>query len=792
MARQPHPQNQHDMSHGSDEPGELEREQQYLDRLYARVDELREEVAADLDRALTQRGASSRDLVEREARVDRLTERATALDHAESGLCFGRLDLDDGQVRYIGRTGLRSPAPQRRPMLLDWRAPGARPFYVATPADNHGVMRRRHLRTQRRRVTGVEDELLDLESAEITTLQGEGALMAALAERRTGRMRDIAMTLQAEQDEIVRANGEGVLVVQGGPGTGKTAVALHRAAYLLYARPEIGRQGVLVVGPSPTFLDYIEQVLPSLGETQVVLQTPDRLYPSVVPGLREADEVMRLKGEAVMAELLTRAVADRQRIVDIEFSFDGDRFTLPRQALWSAAQQAHRVSPAHNVARRTFRAQVLRALAMEVVGAGVRLLQEVEQGFEEELARFDTSRNLDEVPAAVEVAGTEVDGVAAAEEVAYIERELMADPDVAQAMEDLWPKLTPERLLEDLFAEPERLDRVAGGLLDADERRLLARDRGTGWSVADVPLLDEAAELLGVDEAEDRARAAVVARERARFARQVLHANDLLTEEMDEEALEAADLLSGEALAERNVAGDHRSFAERAAADRTWTYGHVVVDEAQELSAMAWRALFRRCPAGSMTVVGDVHQGSGPTAAATWELALQPHTPARVRLRELTVGFRTPSEVMEAAAPVLRALDPDASVPTSVRSTGEAPVRIGTPATELDRAVADRVERLRGRGAVAVVAAAPRAAALREQLTGQAGGTDLQADVVVLSPREAKGLEFDAVVVVEPGEILDSPRGLGELYVAMTRTTGTLTVVHSAEVPEVLTHLSPA
>ncbi|WP_418605794.1 HelD family protein [Georgenia sp. SUBG003] len=292
---------------------ELEREQAYVDGLYARVDELRAQVAEELSEALRERGVSARDLVEREARVDRLTERAVALDHAENGLCFGRLDLDDGQARHIGRTGLRGPAPDRTPLLLDWRAPGARPFYVATPADNHGVVRRRHLRTDGRRVEALEDELLDLDVAPGSVqLQGEGALMAALTEHRTGRMRDIVTTLQAEQDEVVRAGTDGVLVVQGGPGTGKTAVALHRAAYLLYAQPSVARRGVLVVGPTPTFLDYIEQVLPSLGETQVVLTTPETLVPGVAPVRREEPAVERLKGDIVMAEVLARAVRARQ------------------------------------------------------------------------------------------------------------------------------------------------------------------------------------------------------------------------------------------------------------------------------------------------------------------------------------------------------------------------------------------------------------------------------------------------------------------------------------------------
>ncbi|GAA4422342.1 AAA family ATPase [Georgenia halophila] len=781
---------------------EIEREQHYVDRLYARVDELRTEVQESLDQALLARGSSERDLLEREASVDRLTERATALDRAEQGLCFGRLDLEDGHVRYVGRTGLRAPAPERTPLLLDWRAPGARAFYVATPANNHGVVRRRHLRTERRRVTGVEDELLDLDAFGAdgstldagTELQGEGALMAALAERRTGRMRDIVTTLQAEQDDVVRATSAGVLVVQGGPGTGKTAVALHRAAYLLYARPEVARQGVLVVGPSTTFLDYIEQVLPSLGETQVVLTTTDGLFPGVTPTVTEPAEVVRLKGEAAMAEVLVRAVRDRERAVDVEVRFDGEVHRLPAKTVRAAADEASRAARTHNVARRTFRELVLRALAMEVVGAGYRLLQDVEEGFENELARFDTSlsRSPDEIPARVEVAGTEVDGVTGVHELPHVERELLADPYVTSALEDIWPLLTPQQLLEDLFGDPDRLASASRGLLDGDERALLHREPGSGWSAADVPLLDEAAELLGVDETESRQQRAAHRREAARFARQVLRSNDLLAEEADGDAVDPAALLTEEDLAGRHAARDHRSFAEKAAADRTWTYGHVVVDEAQELSAMTWRALFRRCPAGSMTVVGDVHQGSGPSAATSWELALAPHTSARIRQQELTVGYRTPEEVMAAATPVLAALDPGASVPTSVRSTGLAPRRVTAAPDDLAGAVAATVARDRpAGGSTAVVAPAALVPVLRDAVADAPTGTDLLADVVVLSPAEAKGLEFDAVVVAEPAGIIAEPRGLGQLYVAMTRTTGTLTVVHTGEIPDVLAHLEP-
>ncbi|WP_248255744.1 UvrD-helicase domain-containing protein [Georgenia sp. EYE_87] len=776
---------------------ELEHEQEHLDRLYARVDELRAEVAAELTAALRERGASARDLVDREARVDRLTERAVALDHAENGLCFGRLDLTDGQVRYVGRTGLRGPAPERTPLLLDWRAPGARPFYVATPADNHGVLRRRHLRTAGRRVEALEDELLDLDAARGTVrLQGEGALMAALAEHRTGRMKDIVTTLQVEQDEIVRASADGVLVVQGGPGTGKTAVALHRAAYLLYAQPSIGPRGVLVVGPTPTFLDYIEQVLPSLGETQVVLTTPEALVPGVVATRREDPAVERLKGDAVMADVLARAVRARQGSDrDVVVTFEGDEYDLPAHLLQAAADRARRSGRAHNEARRHFRAEVLTALALEVIGAGYRLLQDVEEGLEDELAAVDAAlaRNPDAVLSRVDAAGSEIDGLAAAHELPLVERDLLADPRVAAVLEGLWPQLTPEGLLWDLYTDPGLLASAAGGLLTGDERALLRRDVGKAWCVADVPLLDEAAELLGVDDSAARAREEARRRENARFARQVLRANDLLVEEGDGDAVSAAALLSDDELARRHAETDRRSFAERAAEDRTWVYGHVIVDEAQELSAMTWRALFRRCPSGSMTVVGDVHQASGPTAVEHWEAALAPHTSARVRRAELTVSYRTPREIMDAAVPVLRALDPAARAPLCARSTGAVPTRVVASAGGLADAVAAVVQRARrGGDRAGVIAPADRVAELAAALGTRPGAVDLRADVVVLSPAEAKGLEFDAVVVAEPAGILAAERGLNDLYVALTRPTSALTVVHTGSPPEVLAHLPAA
>ena len=459
---------------------------------------------------------------ERDDAAAELDDRLDRLEAAEPDLCFGRLDGVDGRVRYIGRVGLRTP--EREPLLLDWRAPAARPFYAATPDRPLGLLRRRHLRTRARAVTGVDDEPLGRGGG--GELQGGRALRDALAAQRTGRLREVPATLQREQDQVVRADAGGVLVVQGGPGTGTTTAALHRAAHLLYTDPAIGRRGVLVVGPSTAFLDYVGQVMPSLGEARVVLATLGTLYPGVVADREASAAERRVKGDLRMVDVVARAVRDRQGTDDdVTITYDGDTYVLGAAAIAAAVAEARRTGLPHNLARRVFRREILAELSWLVVDAGRRLLEDVERGLDEELAHLDVllADRPDEAPPAIEHQGSDVDGLLGAHEREHLERELLADPAVAPAVEDLWPLLTPERLLTELFADPRRLERAG---VPAADRAALAPPAG-GWSPADVPLLDEAAELLGTDlpaaGPEERLR-----RERVRFARQVLAQADLL------------------------------------------------------------------------------------------------------------------------------------------------------------------------------------------------------------------------------------------------------------------------
>ncbi|UNX55964.1 AAA family ATPase [Georgenia sp. TF02-10] len=735
-------------------------EQGYVDVVYARLDELREAYRARLAEVRrTGPSGSPQNRSERDAFAAHYADAVARLDHVENRLVFGRLDLRGAsEPRYVGRIGLSDAA--RDQLLVDWRAPSARPFYQATAAHPGDVVRRRHLLTRARTVLGVEDELLDadhLDEATASGLTGEGALFAAMSAAREGRMSDIVATIQGEQDAVIRSDLAGILVVQGGPGTGKTAVALHRAAYLLYAhRERLERSGVLLVGPSRVFLSYIEQVLPSLGETDVVATTMADLLPGTTATGTEAPEVAAVKGRVELADVLARAVRGLQRVPAEarELDVEGTTIHLRPEDVRAAMTRARRTGQPHNQARETFARAVLDVLVREYAAA----------------------RGVDDP-----------------EERPYLYEDVRSARDVRVAVNLCWMPTTAHGLLERLYARPDLLARYAPRLPAAD-RALLHREPGAPWTVADVPLLDELAELLGPHEQAESARARAAQRQQAaeevRYAQEAIAAQGL-----------GGGLVDAQMLAERFAAtGPVLSTAERAAADRTWTYGHVVVDEAQELSPMAWRALLRRCPSRSMTVVGDLAQRSGRVPARSWAGVLGDAGREHVREAVLTISYRTPATVMAAATAVLAAAGSPPAYP--VRSARDLPDALATtratPATlpaVTAAVVADELARLdqtdgAGLGRAAVVVPAGAAAgvaadlaadpALRAALAG-ADDDPLGARLVVLDAVGVKGLEFDTVVLLEPAEILSG--GPGDLYVAMTRPTRRLHVVHAAPLP---------
>ncbi|MFC3738006.1 HelD family protein [Paractinoplanes deccanensis] len=767
------------MALSSSASDDLRSEQAYLTTLYDRLDGLRAQADDRLRRIVLESGGTPQGRTQREAQRAHYTEQLAQMNAVENGLCFGRLDFADGAPLYIGRLGLSAEQHDRDPLLIDWRAPASRPFYLATAVSPDGVTRRRHLRTKGRVLTGIDDEVLDLTAGAAAggreDVTGEAALLAALTANRTGRMRDIVETIQSEQDEVIRAGLSGVMVVQGGPGTGKTAVALHRAAYLLYTyRQQLTKQGVLILGPNPTFLRYISQVLPSLAETGVLLATLGDMFPGVRARAVEPSAAAAVKGRLAMLDVLAAAVADRQTVPHdfAEVDHDGYPLRIERSVLEDARAAARRSGRPHNVARAMFVTEAIHALSLQIA----------------------------------ERIGTDPlggDNLLSEADLAETRRELREDVDVQRALFEFWPVLTPRQVLRDLLCDADRLESAAAGLTAA-ERALLLRDRDAGWTPADVPLLDELAELLGVDDTLRAREAARQRREAVDYAEGVLEilagSRSLDFEDQEEEILSALDVVEAGAFVERHEVLDTRTAAERAAADRTWVFGHVIVDEAQELSPMAWRLLMRRCPSRSMTVVGDVAQTSELAGTTTWEQVFEPYVGQRWNLVELTVNYRTPAEVMAVAADVLAAVDPALEPPRSVRSAGVAPWALRVPPVALPAEViaAVRVEAAEaGEGRVGVLVPEAREADLGRALLGAVPGAavgeqpDLLNQVVLMTVRQAKGLEFDSVIVVEPDEIIaESPRGLSDLYVAVTRATRRLGVLHTADLPKVLHSLA--
>ncbi|WP_439948628.1 HelD family protein [Streptomyces sp. BBFR109] len=737
--------------------GELRREQEFVDGLYARVDALRGDAESSVTDALAQGDKPMQARLERDILVAERSGLLAALNAVDGSLCFGRIDLTDGTCHHIGRIGLRADDAERTPVLIDWRADVARPFYLATGHTPMGLRRRRHISSEGRRVTALHDEILDLGDATRTGHEdptGDAVLLAALNSARTGRMGDIVRTIQADQDRIIRAPHRGVLVVEGGPGTGKTAVALHRAAYLLYEHRELlARRAVLIVGPNPAFLGYIGEVLPSLGETGVLLATVGELFPGVKATAADTPEAAAVKGRADMADVLAAVVRDRQALPDPVIAIEHDREVLMLDdGLVNVARERTRAAKLpHNAAREHFEGHILNTLTdmvAERIGTDP----------------YDGSNLLDP------------------SDITQIRDELAENPEVWSAIDQLWPRITPQRLVADFLAEPD------GYVSDADAAAI-RRPVTRAWTVADVPLLDEAAELLGEDDRVVRARAERERETQIAYAQGVLDVSYASRtyefddkDDEDSEILSAHDIIDAERFAERQEEDDHRSAAERAAADRTWAFGHIIVDEAQELSPMAWRLLMRRSPTRSMTLVGDPAQTAEAAGVGAWSDILEPYVGDRWEHTRLGVNYRTPAEIMDVAAAVVRAEDPGFTPPSSVRSTGVRPWARATD--DLPGAVEKAVAELTpAEGRLAVIAPRDLHRRLAARLDGVTAGAepDLTRQVVLLDPRQAKGLEFDSVLVVEPARY-----GTSDLYVALTRATQRLGVVHAGALPPAL------
>ena len=730
-------------------------EQDFVDRAYSRLDQLRSQYREQRQKIDANHGVgNAQGWTERDALATHFAELSSRLDNVEERLVFGRLDVKDHATHYIGRISLLDE--HSSPLLVDWRAPISAPFYQATAQEPLGVVRRRHIATRARTVTSVEDELLDVDQAQHQglTLQGEGALMSALSSARSGRMGDIVATIQGEQDRVIRASDRGILVVQGGPGTGKTAVALHRAAYLLYTqREKLERSGVLIIGPSRTFLRYIEQVLPSLGESGVVQMT----IGDIVPGLSAQDDdpvdIAAIKGRAAFSRILREAVRliprlpDRDQVLQVW----NRRVTLRVKDIQEALSRARRSGRPHNVARESFAMGLMELLAGRLI---------VEAG--------DASTTADIDP----------------DDLRTWMSEIRDSVDARRAINLAWMPTQASAFLRKLWSRPDLLaqaNRKAGTPLSVEDLNLLYRAQEEPLTISDIPLIDELEELLGtLDLASAQKRRAEEQREKEERER----ANEALKATGLGGGIVTADML----MRQTQEAPSLRPLAERARADRSWTYGHIVIDEAQDLSPMAWRCLLRRCPSRSMTVVGDLDQKRGHRRPNSWKQALGPAARAFSEEFVLSISYRTPRALTRIAqavmaqhgTPVLYPMEAVRDVPDCYQVSHTHKDTLKECVSQVVSTMEERLDHEEGEGKGRICVIVPDAQA---QLwhADESGASALDQRVSYLTAAGSKGLEFDSVVVVEPGAIL--AQGSGDLFVALTRATHDLHAVTTTQLP---------
>ena len=704
---------------------DLADEQAYIDHAYDCLETSRK--AAFRVRGLNEAsmGGTFQARFERNAFDGQLVRRLEELELGDASLVFGRIDRyaespDQLEAFHIGRLAVADE--DREPVVVDWRAPVAEPFYRATGRDSMGLARRRHFTVESRNLLGIEDEFfgeghlglghdegLGGEPGVVTAdsgLRGYSTLLAALERGRTGTLGDIVATIQGEQDEIIRSPQTGVLVVQGGPGTGKTVVALHRAAYLLYThRFPLEDQGVLVIGPNRVFLRYIERVLPSLGEAGVKQAVLADLIPGVQfrrpdePG--DSPEAVKIKGEERMSDMVDNAIADRKRPLrnDFEMPFRAGYVRLRAAESARIVKNAKRRFKRHNSGRRAVEGEFWSALA--------------DSYHDPEIGPRDVKDTLRHTPEA------------------------------RAALDTMWPLLTPAQLLHDLFGSRALLKLAARGVMSESEALALYRERSATvddvrWALSDVALLDDVRDVLGPRPGKGG--------------------------KIDE-------------------------------LDEIRTYGHIVIDEVQDLTPMQLKMATRRSLSGAMTIVGDLAQATGPLAPNEWDDVLA-HLPDRkpARVIGLSVGYRIPGQIMELANKVMAVATPSLRAPDSVRVGDVSPTIVRAPSTELlGKTVADEVLALAGAipgASLGIVAPDQMIDDLSVALTeagvdhGTATRTGLDAGVTLVPVSVVKGLELDGVVVVEPSVIVDSiEHGMRELYVALTRSTQRLTVVHADELP---------
>lgn len=720
---------------------DLAAEQKFLEHAYDRLESMRRSAQEMMNSALeTPRGGTHQARAERDMIVRRSLSRLEQLEIGDQALSFGGIDFNGeiGEVVsfHIGRLAVADD--DLDPLVIDWRAPVAEPFYRATGKNPMDLARRRHFNVSHRMITAIEDEIFDpqefadsLESdVTNTNVSGPNSLYAAVTKARTGRMVDIVATIQSQQDEVIRAPLSEMLVVQGGPGTGKTAVALHRAAYLLYThRLRLERQGVLVVAPSRIFARYIDHVLPSLGETGVEILTIESLA-----GFGESTRVdspfqEALKGDLRMATVIAKAIKDRQRPLkhDEQLTYGGFNLIMSPGDTIEAIRIARRRSGSHNQRRKFVESFLAVRIAEKYLAK------------KESFARDDSSES--EIESVVWDSDSDTSVRTENDAIREASRKIKKDPNFQRIIQRIWPKLTPETFLGDLFSHLPLIRLAGKDVLSPKECALLHRssidsEKIDTWSRSDLVLLNEA----------------------------------------------------------RTHLGSYYKKAKDKEEDRG--YGHVIIDEAQDLSPMTARMIGRYSLAGSMTIVGDVAQSTSPFGLRTWQEIVAPFPRTKeMNIVELGVNYRTPHEVMKIANGILKEFAPNLVPAESIRYS-EQPVEIVQVGSgSFEKILVDTIRREMSNvhpGIVALIAPHDQKESLKKDLAnaGLPVSSDIDESLTVLSINEAKGLEFDSVIIVGANRLLVSDKtNLQALFVATTRTTVRLVFLDNKDLPDVVVDL---
>ncbi|MFI1678610.1 RNA polymerase recycling motor ATPase HelR [Streptomyces sp. NPDC020607] len=729
------------------EPTLIARDERHFAAIAESLDQTVAELSGRLDTLRKAPGGIGREAMDRDSEIHRISSRLRALRRFGLDLCLGRVDVEtDPEPLYIGRLGLTDSEGRR--LLVDWRSPAAEPFFAATHANPMGLASRRRYRWTGGRISDYWDEVFTADGLEHhAALDDQSAFIASLGSNRSARMRDVLGTIQSDQDAIIRAGSRGALVVDGGPGTGKTVVALHRSAYLLYSDPRLGHNrragGVLFVGPHEPYLGYVADVLPSLGEEGVQTCTlRDLVAEGAAAGPESDPDVARLKSTADMVQAIEKAVRFYEEpptdAYTVSTPWADVRVTVDD---WAEAFRTPGPGTPHNEARELIWEE-LATILMDKLGLD-------EEGDVEGHEEGD-------------------EGVPGVSPETFL-RALRQDRELVTTLNRAWPLIEAADLVSDLWTVPAYL-RMCAPWLDRDEvAKLQRKDAPQAWTVSDLPLLDAARQRLGDPEAARRKRRhdAAVAAERERMAGvidEILSAADFASAGDDSEG--AVRMLRGKDLQDTLI--DESALPADDPDRLAGPFAHVVVDEAQELTDAEWQMLLLRCPSRSFTIVGDRAQARHGFAES-WEERLARAGIDRVTMATLSINYRTPEEVMTEAEPVIRAEIPDANVPTSIRSSG-IPVVHGSVA-ELD-SVLDTWLDAHDDGVACVIGDQAFHEKFRERCQSPSR-------VRSLTPELSKGLEFDLVVLVDPETFGEGVEGAVDRYVAMTRATQRLVILTS-------------